>query len=234
MVETPVSLVGSLATYTVHARLDPADYPDPRTSLIACAALQLPAAYYRTVVQAGVAVQELTPAGGEILRRLGDLEAFNGARFINFTATRTVGTSSGLSSGGSGGAMAQTSGYDTRWVINVAQQQIDSINAAYDALSQSIYPALVLQTRLHTYLDSIQLVIDAQGVRFDAAPMAVAFEAKRAVDPRNALIDLIELNRYASSTLRAVSYDGMAQLSLSVEGLAANSRYAQTLPHWVS
>jgi hypothetical protein len=48
-----------------------------------------------------------------------------------------------------------------------SDQQADFINQAYDALKGSVYGALVTQTRLKPYLDSIGLVIDESGVRFD-------------------------------------------------------------------
>ena len=39
--------------------------------------------------------------------------------------------------------------------------------AAYEALRDSVYAALVVQTRLKPYLNSIELVIDETGMRLD-------------------------------------------------------------------
>ncbi|MFM2276236.1 MAG: hypothetical protein RL211_2108 [Pseudomonadota bacterium] len=41
--------------------------------------------------------------------------------------------------------------------------QVPVMLAAYESLRQSVYSALVMQTRLKPYLDSIGLVVDATG-----------------------------------------------------------------------
>ena len=80
-----------------------------------------------------------------------------------------------------------------------------------------------MQTRLAPYLDTIDLVIDDTGIRFDSAPLAALLEAKRGTDERNALVDLVELNRYSTATLRAVGFDSIAKLRSWVDALPAAS-----------
>ena len=43
--------------------------------------------------------------------------------------------------------------------------QVPVMLAAYESLRESVYSALVTQTRLKPYLDSIGLVVDAAGMR---------------------------------------------------------------------
>ena len=155
-----------------YSATEPGAYPNPATTLVSVAAVVLPTDYYTTVYPSGYPgpVQQLTLAGQEVFTRLGELEAFNAMRFVNFTLTEDVGgagggAGSGGGGGGSGGA-AQTSGFVTRWTINIAQQQVDSLNAAHDALRESVYGALVVQTRLRPYIDSVNLLIDANGEKF--------------------------------------------------------------------
>jgi hypothetical protein len=56
-------------------------------------------------------------------------------------------------------------------VVQFSAEQGELINQAYDALKTSVYGALVVQTRLKPYLDSIELVIDEAGVRFDTTAL---------------------------------------------------------------
>ena len=99
---------------------------------------------------------------------------------------------------------------------------------AYDALRESVYEGLVVQTRLRPYLDSIELVID-EGIRFDTTALAAKLDAYKAQDERNALIDLIELNHYALQSLQAAGYDSLGQLRTWAETIPAGSTLAATL-----
>ena len=190
-----------------YTAMDPANYPNPATTLVPVAVLQLPASYYVSGVQNGQNVQVLTTAGLEVMRRLGELEAFNGSRFINFTAIESIGGGGGQSTGGgggSGGGEAQMTGYQTRWQINLAADQLVNINASYDALAESVYAALAMQTRLRPYLDAVDLVIDAAGIRFDTAALQALVAAQYAGAPQTGMEDLIELLRFATPTLQAI------------------------------
>jgi len=95
--------------------------------------------------------------------------------------------------------------------------------SAYDALRESVYSALVVQTRLKPYLDAIELVIDENGVRFDTAALAARLAADYSASAQGGLEALIELNRYGSQTLQSIGFDGMALLRTWVEALPADS-----------
>ena len=86
-----------------------------------------------------------------------------------------------------------------------------------------MYSALVLQTRLKPYLDAIELTIDERGIGFDATALATKLDAYRSASEREALIDLVELNRYALPTLQAVGFAGLDTLRGWIEGLPAGS-----------
>ena len=90
-------------------------------------------------------------------------------------------------------------------------------------MRESVYQSLVVQTRLRPYLDAVNLVIDDNGISFDSASVGALLESKRGTDERNALIDLVELNRYTTATLRAVSFDGIAQLRSWIDALPGSS-----------
>lgn len=204
---------------------DPANFLDASSMVVPVAQLVLPSIYYTSVWQNGFMVPQLNAAGAEVLRRMSELEAFNGSRFLNFTTVEQIvpiGGGAG-SGGGGGGSAAPTSGYETRWVINIAQQQVDALNASHEALRESVYGALVMQTRLRPYVDAVELIIDQTGIRFDAAPLAALLAAKKAGNERDAILDLVDLNRYATSTLQAVGFDGLLQLRSWIDTLPAAS-----------
>ena len=207
--------------------MDPAEIPNASEVLVPCTWLKFPPEYYYTDVVAGVAVQLLNAAGREVLRKLGDAEVFDGLRFTSFNVVEPIPTAGGGAGGGGGGGggggAAQTVGYQTRWVVNISAQQISLINEAYQQLVDSVYPALVLQTRLAPYLDAVGITLDAVGIQFNAAPLEAKLEAKKTTDPKGALADLVELNRFATSDLQAFGVDGMAKLRSWIDGLAANS-----------
>ena len=152
----------------------------------------------------------------ELAQRIATLEQFNGVQAFSNGAfmTRIV----------NGGG----NGQDT-YAVTVPQANVDLFNQAYAALQESVYGSLVMQTRLQPYLDAVELVIDETGIRFDAAGLAALIETKRGGDERNALIDLIELNRYALDTLGAVGFDGLGVLRGWMEGMASDSPLRGTL-----
>ncbi|AVS98836.1 hypothetical protein C8236_08340, partial [Paracidovorax avenae] len=88
---------------------------------------------------------------------------------------------------------------------------------------ESVYAALVTQTRLRPYLDSVELVVDEKGVRFDTSALSSMLDAKKGASERDAIIDLVELNRYQGKVLDAVGVDSLGLLSGWVQVLPADS-----------
>jgi Ca2+-binding RTX toxin-like protein len=107
--------------------------------------------------------------------------------------------------------------------ISPSQEAEAAFQGAYTALRDSVYGALVVQTRLRPYLDAIELVIDEGGIRFDSTVMATMLEARRTADAAAGFDDLVDLLRYASPTLNATGFDGVARLTAWTDALAADS-----------
>ena len=76
-----------------------------------------------------------------------------------------------------------------------------------------------MQTRLKPYLDQIELVIDATGLRLDATQLNQRLTDKKAADPENFLADLLDLDRYAGGFLSGTNWSGLADFDSLVETL---------------
>ena len=121
----------------------------------------------------------------------------------------------------------------TQWAnastVNIAAPVVALLSNAYVALRDSVYSALVTQTRLAPYLNAVNLVIDDTGVTFDTSAIDSKLNAYKTTDAKNALVDLVELNRFAHATLGSFGFDGMGKLRGWTDGLAANSPLRATL-----
>jgi Ca2+-binding RTX toxin-like protein len=115
-------------------------------------------------------------------------------------------------------------------VISGPQQQF--LEQAYDALRESVYGALVVQTRLKPYLDAIELTINEAGLHFDASGMGALLETKKLSDEQNAFIDLVELINYTATTLREVGFGATQMLRTWIDQLDAESPIRSQLSAW--
>ena len=108
-----------------------------------------------------------------------------------------------------------------RWLINTgsvaapifelrfAPEQQALLEQAYRALRHSVYGALAMQTRLKPYLDSVELAVDANGVRFDVSKLIAMFNSSKGTPSEITVLgDLRDLVRYAGPTLAAFGFDG--------------------------
>ncbi|VTU27028.1 Cyclolysin [Variovorax sp. PBL-H6] len=151
---------------------------------------------------------------------VGVLEVFNGERFYSTGANgiaMTAGTTKTTTTDAA--SNVTRAGYG----IAPPAAQLALLQQSYDALKESIYSALVLQTRLEPYLDAIELTIDENGLRFDTTALAGLLDQRRTVSERDAFSDLVELNRFAQPTLQAVGFAGLETLRGWVEALPAGS-----------
>ncbi|GAA4351447.1 hypothetical protein GCM10023165_39660 [Variovorax defluvii] len=100
---------------------------------------------------------------------VGVLEVFNGERFYSTGANGTTMTAGTTKTG-----TIDTATNITRAGYGIAPPaaQLALLQQSYDALKESVYSALVLQTRLKPYLDAIELTIDENGIRFDTTALA--------------------------------------------------------------
>jgi hypothetical protein len=129
-----------------------------------------------------------TAEGYKVLSKLNVLEAFNGSKFLQLMPTTLATTGA------------------TQISATLAGPQIDFINQAYDALKETLYGGLVVQTRLKPYLDSIQISLGGAEVSFDPTAAIAMVQAKATTDALNAVADLIELHKYAGETVHAVGW----------------------------
>ncbi|MCS4511048.1 calcium-binding protein [Xylophilus ampelinus] len=136
------------------------------------------------------------------------LEAFNGDTVLDrFVAASSMGNTTGVD------------GY----AVFLPEPVNKLLGQAYASLREGVYGALVSQTRLKPYLDTVSLVVDEKGISFDTSALASMLETHRAANARDALLDLVDLDRYENATLTAVGFDGLGTLAQWTERLSADS-----------
>jgi hypothetical protein len=116
-------------------------------------------------------------------QRIHILEAFNGRYFFSLPEQTQVGQSAleGLTARTGENYYEMNGGVGTL-LISYSQGQLDLLNQSYEALRESVYSALIVQTRFAGLLDQIQLVIDENGIRFDLTAVTQAFQDRIAAN----------------------------------------------------
>ena len=153
---------------------------------------------------------------GHFIDMINVLEAFNGSRFYGTRpgARQPLGFDAVS-------AVDPVTGYATvHYVISPPAAQVALLQQAYDALKESVYSALVVQTRLKPYTDNIGLVIDQNGLRFDPAVSIALVQARADGDLYEGVSDLIDLQRYQADTLRATGWQPYTTLGNILESAA--------------
>jgi Ca2+-binding RTX toxin-like protein len=102
-------------------------------------------------------------------------------------------------------------------------QQVEFFLNAYAELRVSVYEALVVQTRLKPYLDSIELVVDEAGLRFETTALDDLLESTYSANPGKGLVDLAQLIQLSKETLAEVGFDGTRKLSDWMTALPSDS-----------
>jgi hypothetical protein len=143
-----------------------------------------------------------------LLEKVKILEVFNSQNFFNFSSTlrtdasgkQTVDAVFGAGSmrGGSGGfsagiVMGPTTHYITEAHLGVNATQAQFLNSAYEALRESVYQGLLLQTRLRPYIAEIDLGFSVDGVTLDYSGVTQLLELTHQSNPIKASVDLFEL-----------------------------------------
>jgi Ca2+-binding RTX toxin-like protein len=221
---------GNIVSYSVTS----ADPTAVTGGIYPCVGFALPTQYYQssdTVYSTGSSGQgatiapsiTMTAAGQRVFQELGALEVFNGSRFFNTVAAINSSTQGWAASGSGGSGGAALSGPYDAYQVTLSQAQVDFIAQAYAALQDSIYGALLLQTRLRPYLEAVQIGLDAQGAYFDASALTTKLDVAFASNPQAAFEDLADLTHYGQSTIAAIDYDGMAKLSTWIANLPVDS-----------
>ncbi|MEJ8849671.1 calcium-binding protein [Variovorax rhizosphaerae] len=165
----------------------------------------------------------VTGMTGEQFRSLiGVLDVFNGERFYTPVGGSTP-QPDGIYFTPATKAPDGTTTSDAVFDIIPSDSQLKSLQQSYQTLRDSVYGALATQTRLTPYLDAIEVSTDDSGIHFDTTGLTTRLDTYKASNERQALIDLVELNRYLWPTLEAVGFEGVGKLRGWVEGLPANS-----------
>ncbi len=167
---------------------------------------------------------QATAQGLEFLATLHLVEVFNGSRFVQIAAAGQAGGNFALSNLESG------SGATPTYRLDISTSQVDLIRAAARELSDAIYGGLVTQTRLKPYLYSLELRLSQDGLSWSTTALDALLEARRSADPRQALVDLIELGKYAQDRLQAAGFPATARLRAWIDALPAASPLRAELP----
>ncbi len=126
-------------------------------------------------------------------RKLHILEAFNGQYFFTLPHELEDGQSLHWSLRPTYATYPNIESVTIKWNEN----QILLLNQAYDALVESVYNGLVLQTRLAPLLDMITLTVDLDNFELKGVftELEQYFNEKFASDPGNALCDIVDFSR---------------------------------------
>ncbi|RMH90943.1 hypothetical protein EBB59_09205 [Lysobacter pythonis] len=148
--------------------------------------------------------------GGEDLTQIVSiLERFNGSAFFGQGADGrlTVGNVSYESS------QATVEGVVTRsFNINLEPGSADLLKQSYEALKNSAYAALVLQTRLKDYMQDFELNLDAGEFKVDIGKALTRLKGSYTANQRHALENAADLLRYAGGFMGEAGLRMLAQV----------------------
>jgi Ca2+-binding RTX toxin-like protein len=161
-------------------------------------------------------LQALQAQEAHLEAMLGVLERFNGLPFVT-VGENSVTTGQGwaisastqpINTGGSGSGLPTTQ----YAFVSITGSQMDLLEQSYSQIKNSLYDGLVLQTRLTPYLDDISLTIDETGIKLDFSDMEAAMDTLHTTDPAKALIDRVELLKYAGDQLLQSGWQGTGKI----------------------
>jgi Ca2+-binding RTX toxin-like protein len=135
------------------------------------------------------------------------LEQFNGRSFFRFPWETQPGQNAMT-------GMTLYTDSEGRPAIRIAMNgnQLGLLDQAWQALRQSVYDGLLLQTRLQPYVDAMGLLLNEEGVRLNFSGVEQAFQAHFETAPGEAVRDLLDLQRIAGNTLAGSGWDGYTLL----------------------
>jgi Ca2+-binding RTX toxin-like protein len=145
----------------------------------------------QALAQAGISQEGYDLIWSKV-QRLGDmldaLEAFNGRTLYTFSSNSMT------SGNGTIRLSATANGAPAGLVVSMGPNQTSFLLQSYDALRQSVYDGLSLQTRLN-YMNAIGLTIDATGIRLDFSEVDRLLDARHEANAVDGLVDLLDLMR---------------------------------------
>ncbi|MDB5802437.1 MAG: Hemolysin-type calcium-binding region, partial [Rhodocyclales bacterium] len=97
-------------------------------------------------------------------------------------------------------------------LISYSQQQLDLLQQSYDALRQSIYDNLLLQTRLKPLIDKVGLTVGDDGISFDFSAVETDLRARVATDPVAGIADIADFKAVTRDLFVGTGWSGDALL----------------------
>ncbi|WP_307188955.1 calcium-binding protein, partial [Massilia sp. Root335] len=141
------------------------------------------------------------------------LEAFNGHYFFALPGeSQTGATGITLSAPDSQGVRTAT--------VNLVGGQTNQLQQSFDALKDSVYGPIVLQTRLQPLLDTIHIDLDADGAHLNLDQLNAALKARVADNAINGLTDWIDIAKYAQPILAGAGFDAWSPLETTLRSSA--------------
>ena len=137
------------------------------------------------------------------------LEKFNGMTFLDFPVTGGASLSNGqrfnlVNPGGSITAYSYI-------IPTLTAQQVQLLNQSYEALKQSVYDGLVMQTRLKGYMDVVSMTINVNGLNLDFSAMNSKLDTIYQTDPVRAFTDCLDLKQYGIGLI-SMEWDAPSKL----------------------
>ncbi|VAX13005.1 Alkaline phosphatase, partial [hydrothermal vent metagenome] len=98
--------------------------------------------------------------------------------------------------------------------VYIQPSRLEMLTQSYQALRDSVYNALLPQTRLKPYLDAMSVAVDASGkVSLDFTGMEAAFNAAIGTNALNGITDLVDLLDLKLNSLRDAGWVSWEYLS---------------------
>ncbi|TQL06631.1 Ca2+-binding RTX toxin-like protein [Pseudomonas sp. SLBN-26] len=147
----------------------------------------------------------------ELLEMVRVLEVFNGQYFFDFKPQTRDGWNGQLALEYKAGIQGRTAKanavlvtgttyYLTEEDFSIGQAQEVGIRTAYQALLDSVYNGLLLQTRLKPYVDLISLAMTKDGLTLDFSKMMEKFTEVHSSQPVRAIVDLFEFGNASAAS----------------------------------
>ena len=159
-----------------------------------------------------------TPAYDDFVRKLGVVE-----RFMGFTYGGANGQARFTPLDASSGNLT----------VSLAAEQIASISLAYDRFKTDIYESLVLETRLNSYFNKLDLAVTNGSVTLSYLPLEAAFKQAIATNQRDGIIDLVEFLSAAGETrLKNLNWNATDFLVTQLNAAPDLGAFSEELSSW--
>jgi len=154
-------------------------------------------------------------------RMINVLERFNGQEFVSFDRPTVTNPSLTIEpSDPVPGTSGTVGGFDLVR-IRIDQAQLDLLQRAYDALRDSVYDSLLVQTRLASYINAVAIDIGDHGVEMDFSGVNELFDHRFLQNDVDAAWDLADLYRTLGERLTENGWTPLAYLANHLSDLDA-------------